>query len=43
VKKGKAAKITISGTMKEYEDIEKVVVNTYLFGVRLDRREVPYS
>ena len=30
----------MEGVLKEYEDITKVVISTYLIGIRMDRREI---
>ena len=30
----------MEGVLKEYEDITKVVISTYLFGIRFYRREI---
>lgn len=39
--KGKVNNIHVQGTMKEYQDIEKVTIKTYLGGLRLDARDAP--
>lgn len=39
--KGKVNNITIKGVMKEYQDLDKVTLKTYLMGIRMDSRDVP--
>ena len=41
IQRGVTSTYNLKATLNQYQDINSVVVSTYLLGIRVDRREIP--